>query len=379
MANTNKVSEDSKIVFASSYSRMNGQPIDDTLVWYSAYVDPTDANWKVVESTATGATLKTGLERAQHYATTATAYVGQVLTVITNSGTEEEPVFSSKVYVIENESGSLKEVNTAVEATQDTAGLMSATDKKKLDGIASGVGVNVIEKIKVNSVEQTVTDKTVNITVPTKVSELTNDSGYITLAEVPEVVLPTVDQNYDAESANAQSGKAVAEAIDELHTDIQEEIIPLTDEAIDNLWATTPGTSETPTFSMTEGYVPVWNGTTFEDGITLDGIKKLYRHNITAIATNDEFDETDYLHRITVKYSVISSRPTKVTSVYDIYIPTVQIICFYGDGSYAGFGAYDFYDGTLVAVFLNYDDNVSYPIHAGGYGFEIEDDTVTEL
>lgn len=43
----------------------------------------------------------------------------------------------------------------------------------------SGSGeANVIESISVNNVAQTVTNKNVNITVPTKVSDLTNDSGF---------------------------------------------------------------------------------------------------------------------------------------------------------------------------------------------------------
>lgn len=41
-----------------------------------------------------------------------------------------------------------------------------------------------IDKIKVNNVEQPITNKTVNITVPTKTSDLTNDSGYITTSAV---------------------------------------------------------------------------------------------------------------------------------------------------------------------------------------------------
>lgn len=45
-------------------------------------------------------------------------------------------------------------------------------------------------------------------TIPTKTSDLANDSGFITSAD-----LPTVDQVYDASSTNAQSGTAVAEAI----------------------------------------------------------------------------------------------------------------------------------------------------------------------
>jgi hypothetical protein len=53
---------------------------------------------------------------------------------------------------------------------------------------------------------------------------------------------------------------------------IKEEMTPLTDEEIDNLWADTPGTGETPSFSMTSGFVPVWNGATFENGVALNDI-----------------------------------------------------------------------------------------------------------
>ena len=57
---------------------------------------------------------------------------------------------------------------------------------------------------------------------PTKVSQLENDSGYLTETEVDEKISNsggggsssiTVDQAYNPESSNAQSGKAVAEAI----------------------------------------------------------------------------------------------------------------------------------------------------------------------
>lgn len=45
--------------------------------------------------------------------------------------------------------------------------LMTNVEGTKLAGIAEGAQVNVIEKIKVNGVEQTVTDKSVDIKVPT--------------------------------------------------------------------------------------------------------------------------------------------------------------------------------------------------------------------
>lgn len=62
----------------------------------------------------------------------------------------------------------------------------TTADKDKLAGIANGAQANVLEAVKVNGTAQTITDKAVNITVPTAVSQLTNDSGFITSADVPE-------------------------------------------------------------------------------------------------------------------------------------------------------------------------------------------------
>ena len=52
--------------------------------------------------------------------------------------------------------------------------------KNKLDGIENGAQVNVIEVVKRNGVALPVTDKAVDVAVPTTTSSLTNDSGYIT-------------------------------------------------------------------------------------------------------------------------------------------------------------------------------------------------------
>lgn len=53
-------------------------------------------------------------------------------------------------------------------------------DKTKLNGIESGAQVNKIESVKVNGSTQTITNKSVDISVPTKTSQISNDSGYIT-------------------------------------------------------------------------------------------------------------------------------------------------------------------------------------------------------
>lgn len=71
-------------------------------------------------------------------------------------------------------------------ASASADGLMSANDFSKLAGIMAGAQPNEIEVIKKNGVTQTITNKTVNITVPTATSDLTNDSGFITISDVPD-------------------------------------------------------------------------------------------------------------------------------------------------------------------------------------------------
>lgn len=71
-------------------------------------------------------------------------------------------------------------------ASASTDGLMSSSDFTKLAGITEGAEPNVIEVVKKNGTTLTITNKTVDIAVPTKTSEITNDSGFITTADIPE-------------------------------------------------------------------------------------------------------------------------------------------------------------------------------------------------
>ena len=71
--------------------------------------------------------------------------------------------------------GTLPEVNV------DTSGEYLSNDGKKIYWAEVQTGTeSKIDKIEVNGVEQPIVDKTVNIAVPTKTSDLSNDSGYIT-------------------------------------------------------------------------------------------------------------------------------------------------------------------------------------------------------
>lgn len=64
----------------------------------------------------------------------------------------------------------------------------TSAEKQKLSGIASGAQANVIESVKVNGTKLTPSSKAVDVTVPTKTSQLTNDSGYQSETSVESII-----------------------------------------------------------------------------------------------------------------------------------------------------------------------------------------------
>ena len=62
----------------------------------------------------------------------------------------------------------------------------TTTEKEKLAGIEASAQVNKLESVKVNGVAQLITDKAVDVTVPTAVSQLTNDSNYVNQSKLTE-------------------------------------------------------------------------------------------------------------------------------------------------------------------------------------------------
>lgn len=64
--------------------------------------------------------------------------------------------------------------------------------------VTAGGEPNVITEVKVNGTTQTITDKAVDLTVPTKASELTNDAKYQTEEQVAATVNAKVSSTYKA-------------------------------------------------------------------------------------------------------------------------------------------------------------------------------------
>lgn len=74
---------------------------------------------------------------------------------------------------------------TDLDSLESTVSTLSTT----VSGLVSTGGeANVIESISVNGTAQTISNKNVDITVPTAVSELTNDSDYQTESEVSAAI-----------------------------------------------------------------------------------------------------------------------------------------------------------------------------------------------
>lgn len=81
----------------------------------------------------------------------------------------------------------------------------TTTEKNKLSGIATGAQVNKIETVQVNGSALTITNKTVNVGVPEKLSDLTNDGNFVADANYVHT-----DNNFTTEEKNKLANTNVA-------------------------------------------------------------------------------------------------------------------------------------------------------------------------
>ena len=96
------------------------------------------------------------------------------------SGTEVRFSVADLVSGLQTEITSTNKLSAdLVEATTNNQ-FVTTTQKNKLNNIEAGAQVNKIETIQRNGTALTITGKTVNIAVPTKTSDLTNDSNFLT-------------------------------------------------------------------------------------------------------------------------------------------------------------------------------------------------------
>lgn len=96
---------------------------------------------------------------------------GEVLTITNKNVNIEVP---TKLSELENDNNTVTDKDYVHTDNNFTNALLT-----KLNGIESGAEVNAIAGIKTNGVLQPIVNKIVDISIPTKTSQLTNDSGYI--------------------------------------------------------------------------------------------------------------------------------------------------------------------------------------------------------
>lgn len=105
----------------------------------------------------------------------------------------------------------VKYVKAAIAAipnvTTSVAGLMSAEDKTKLDGVAAGAQVNVIESVSVNGSALTITSKGVDVTVPTDLNDLSNlTTDFQSGSQVDSKIAAAISSTYKPAGSLAASG-----------------------------------------------------------------------------------------------------------------------------------------------------------------------------
>lgn len=132
---------------------------------------------------------------------------------IVSEGGEPNTIETVKV----NGSALTPDANKAVDVTVPTAtsDLTNDGDGQSPFATQEYVGTNggKIDKITVNGTEQAITNKTVALTVPTAVSDLTNDIGYQTASDVSGAITTALANGSDPYQTESDVDGAIASAV----------------------------------------------------------------------------------------------------------------------------------------------------------------------
>ena len=157
----------------------------------------------------------------------------------------------------------------------------TSEEKSKLSGIASGAQANVIESVKVNGTKVEPSSKAVDISVPTKVSQLANDSGFQNATQVNSTI---TGKGYQTQS---QVQSLINSAVGNIASIKYEKVssLPVTgSNSVIYLVAHSHGTQD-----IYDEYIWIADTKTFEKigntDIDLSGYVK--SSGLTAISTND--------------------------------------------------------------------------------------------
>lgn len=158
----------------------------------------------------------------------------------------------------------LQELSKRIEQDYATKESVNSLSERVDDLVTAGGEPNVIETVKVNGVAQEVTEKAVDIKVPTKVSDLTNDSAFQTNTEVAQAI----------QTAISKTGHAVFKKVD---------VVPEAAAAEDNVLYLVMN-SKTKHYDI---YAKVENEVVLLDDTTVDLTNYVEKEDGKGLSTND--------------------------------------------------------------------------------------------
>ena len=107
----------------------------------------------------------------------------------------------------DEEKQKLSTLKTYNVATSEEAGLLSSANLNKLNTIDEGAEKNIITKIKRNGTLVNVSNKEVDITVPTKYSELVNDKDLVSATQVKTLISEARHMKKEVVSTKPSTGE----------------------------------------------------------------------------------------------------------------------------------------------------------------------------
>lgn len=118
--------------------------------------------------------------------------------------TDSEIILAGKVDVVDGKGLSENDLTNTLKGQYDAAYAHSQVAHAPADAQA-----NIIESVKVNGTALDITDKAVDITVPTKVGDLTNDAGYLVAGDIASKAEKSVVDTLVGEDAG-KSARTIA-------------------------------------------------------------------------------------------------------------------------------------------------------------------------
>lgn len=170
----------------------------------------------------------------------------------------------------------------------------TTVEKNKLASVAENAQVNIIESISVNGKVATITDKGVDITVPTKVSSLSNDSKYQTDKQVSSAITTATKDlvsNSDMTTAitTATNGLASQTWVNTQLANINKKEVVTSLESMTNVNTIYLMANSGETNNIYDEYILV-NGTPEKIGTTEVDLTNYLQKSDLVELTNDEID-----------------------------------------------------------------------------------------